>query len=106
MPWDPLGAWPKGRRWLWAGLAGLVGCLQGPAFIRSLRPPPDQGVDYFQLWASARNLLHGLPVSESFATTTRRYLGHRPGEIRLTFEKSSQTPTAVLLALPFAGLSY
>jgi hypothetical protein len=40
-----------------AGLAVSVCSLQGLQFVRSLRPRPTVGVDFFQDWASARNLL-------------------------------------------------
>ena len=53
MPWDPLNAWPAGRRWLWAALAALICVLNGPQFIHSLRPRMDQWTDFFQLWGSA-----------------------------------------------------
>jgi alpha-1,2-mannosyltransferase len=72
-----------------------------------LRPATDQWADFFQLWASARNALNGLPIYEDQQSTAERYLGSRPGpDQRVLIERSSQTPTAVLLAVPFAGLSY
>src|SRR5262249_40674122 len=67
----------------------------------------DQWTDFFQLWASARNVLNGLPVYEDHKSMVERYLGYRPkADEQVMIERSSQTPTAVLLALPFAGLSY
>src|SRR5437763_967461 len=74
-PWDPANAWPAGRRWLWVTLAVVVCALQGPSFVRSLRPPPDRGLDFFQDWASARNRLEGLPVYTRHEVTAQRYLG-------------------------------
>src|SRR5438094_7829367 len=107
MPWDPLNAWPAGRRWLWAALAALVCVLNGPQFIHSLRPRMDQPRDFFQLWGSARNVLNGLPVYENHKAMAERYLGYGPNYHAQAFiERSSQTPTAVLLALPFARLPY
>src|SRR5207249_805145 len=76
-------------------------------FIHSLRPRMDQWTDFFQLWASARNVLNGLPVYEDHKVMIERYLGYRPKpDDQVMIERSSQTPTAVLLALPFAGLPY
>ncbi len=107
MPWDPLNAWPAGRRWLWAALAALICIVNGPQFVQSLRPRSDQWADFFQLWASARNVLSGFPVYENHKSMVERYLGYQPGpNERMVIQHSSQTPTAVLLALPFAGLSY
>jgi hypothetical protein len=110
MPWDPLNAWPAGRRWLWIALAGLVCSLQGPAFIRDLRPARDRGVDFFQDWASARNLLNGLSIYTSHNVTVERYLGYRVNsadpQIKVEIDRNAHPPTSVLLALPLAGLDY
>jgi hypothetical protein len=107
MPWDPLNAAPKARPWLWLGLAILVGAMQGPAFVGSLRPDRSEGVDFFQEWAAARNLLNGLPVYGPLAPSVERYLGWhiREGE-QFTFATATHPPVAVMLAIPFAYLDY
>jgi alpha-1,2-mannosyltransferase len=105
-PWDPLSAARVARPWLWAGLALLIFSLQGPDFVRSLRPRRTIGVDLFQDWASARNLLNGLPVYSSHRETIERYLGYRAGEVRIDIDVNAHPPTSILLVLPFARLDY
>jgi hypothetical protein len=104
--WDPLGAWPAGRRWLWPALAVVVGCLQGPNFIETLRPPPE-AADFFQEWASARNVFRGAAVYTEHAEAVRLYLKHDvPKEPGPYIRFNAHPPTSVLLALPFAALGY
>lgn len=105
--WDPLAVRPKLRRHLWAVLAALVCLTQGPPFIDSLRPGPTEGVDFFQEWASAKNLLHGEPIYADLEKAADLYLGYKraPGE-EILFTKNAHPPTSILLALPFALLPY
>ncbi len=102
--WDPLNAWPAGRRWLWMFLAILACWSQGPEFIESLRPPPDRGIDFFQDWASARNLLHGLPIYTSHDVSVQTHFGVQATQVNHSF--NVHPPTSVLVAVPFALLSY
>src|SRR4051794_29898700 len=105
--WDPLAAIPSARRWLW-GLLAVIACLtQGPAFLDSLRPAPEEGVDFFQEWASANNLRHGLPIYTDLERAADLYLGYKrqPTE-EMLFMRNAHPPTSVLLALPFASLDY
>ena len=105
--WDPFGAWPAARRWLWAALAAMVCLSQGADFVSSLRPGPTEGVDFFQEWSSARNWLEGVPVYTDLEAAAKRYLGYtlRPGE-EMPFTKNAHPPTSVLLAVPFALINY
>src|SRR5438093_6479374 len=105
-PWDPLSAGRAARPWLWAGLAVLVCSLQGIDFVHSLRPPRTRGVDLFQDWASARNLLTGLPVYSSHRETIERYLGYRAAEVNIDIDVNAHPPSSILLVLPFARLDY
>lgn len=111
--WDPLGAVPSLRRWLWPLLAVWIAIGQGPAFVQSLRPDPERGGrDFFQEWASARFLLDGRPIYTSLTEAIERYLGlsvhgeagHR--RTRVLIDVNAHPPTSVLLAVPLAGLSY
>jgi alpha-1,2-mannosyltransferase len=107
MPWDPLNLWPAGRKWLWLALALFACCLQGPRFLASLRPPPGEGVDFFQEWASARNYFTGLPIYMDMPSAVERYLGYRVDpSAGLTIAHNAHPPTSILLALPFATLDY
>jgi hypothetical protein len=104
--WDPLSAWPAGRRWLWAAMALLACCLQGPSLISTLRPPPE-AADFFQEWASARNVYRGLPVYRDQKFAFSDYLNIKPENVTGIYIKlNAHPPTSVLLALPFAFLSY
>ena len=98
-PWDPLSAGRAARPWLWAGLAVLVCGLQGIDFVHSLRPPRTRGVDLFQDWASARNLLTGLPVYSSHRETIERYLGYRAAEVNIDIDVNAHPPSSILLVL-------
>jgi hypothetical protein len=111
MWWDPLGAVPRLRAWLWAGLALLVVALQGPAFVHSLRPDRRTGVDFFQEWASAKNYRTGLPIYAPHSQTIPRYLGLdveglSPDAVRVRIDVNAHPPASVLLAIPFASLDY
>jgi hypothetical protein len=104
--WDPLGAWPAGRRWLWAVLAVLACSLLGPEFIESLRPMRDRGVDFFQEWASARNFFSDLPIYMNQKDAIERHLGYHVDEDDVILKVNAHPPTSVLLALPLAGFDY
>src|SRR5579884_2401760 len=104
--WDPLSAWPAGRRWLWLALAALVLVQAGPRFLRSLRPQLGQGTDFVQDWISARCLLEGEPVYTRLEGPIERHLGLRVPPGSLTIGYNAHPPTSVLLAVPFAGLDY
>ena len=105
--WDPLDVRPAARPWIWAVLAALVSLTQGPSFVDSLRPGPREGVDFFQEWASAKNLFQGVPIYMDLEKTADLYLGYKraPGE-EILFTKNAHPPTSILLALPFARMSY
>jgi hypothetical protein len=107
MVWDPTNSLPTGRRLLWVALAAVVCALQGPEFVRDMRPPLDRGLDFFQDWASARNRTEGLPAYTPHEETAERYLGVRvdPGD-PFFVPVNAHPPTSVLLALPLARLSY
>lgn len=108
---DPFRTWPRARPWIWAVLALWVGIFQGPTFIRSLRPARDNGVDFFQEWASARNLFEGLPIYGNLGDAVQRHLGLAVGSsdqagVRVVVEVNAHPPTSVLLTAPFALLDY
>jgi hypothetical protein len=69
--------------------------------------PAPAVVDFFQEWASAKNLFAGLPVYASQRDNCERYLGFRPpDEDRFFPEVNAHPPPAVLLSLPFGLLDY
>ncbi len=100
-------AWPARRIAWWALLALGMILWQGRGWLQDLRPDPDRPVDFYQEWASARNFLSGLPIYEPQRISCSRYLGFTPqAKDQFFIEINAHPPTAVLLGLPFAGLSY
>ncbi len=106
--WDPANAWTAGRKWIWAILAVCVLIAQGPTFLRSFHVNWDEGNDFFQDWASARNVLDGqpayLPLSESVSRHFPKVEGRRPPAAYLPW--NAHPPTSVLADLPLALLDY
>src|SRR5262245_53638828 len=72
--WDPANAWPTGRKWIWAILASFVVIAQGPSFLRSFRVTWEVGHDFFQDWASSRDVLEGRPVYSPLSASVSRYV--------------------------------
>lgn len=107
MAWDPFRPWPRARAWVLSALGVLAILVQGPAFLQSLRPAPSQGVDFFQEWASARNVFAGAPAYETQDIALTRYLGltRDAGDPRF-IAHNAHPPTSILLAMPFARLPY
>jgi hypothetical protein len=102
------------QRVFWA-LALLITALPLLGLINNMRPEnrPEQHpehagepliLDFFQEWASAKNHFKDLPVYTPQTTTAALYLGntnHNP-----PIKVNAHPPSSVLLALPFAFLSY
>lgn len=107
MYWDPLGKQPNRTRWIWLALAILATAAFEPALVAQLRSSAwrfDGWLpDFFQEWASARNLIEGLPTYTPHVVTTERYLGLPMSEVK-TVLVNAHPPTSVLLALPVAWL--
>jgi hypothetical protein len=106
--WDPASAWPAGRKWIWAVLAGFVVIAQGPTSLKDLRVTWEEGNDFFQDWASARNVQEGrpayLPLAESVARHVPTVAGSRSPTAHLPW--NAHPPTSILVTLPLAGLDY
>jgi len=77
----------------------------GPTWVAAMRPAPDQIIDYYQDWGSARNYRVGLPVYTSHSTSIPRHLGLRSNPMK-SIEYNVHPPTSVLLALPLGRLDY
>ena len=104
MPWDPLGAWPNERRWIWLTAAFWV--LRGPAFVENLYAAGDFIPDFFQDYASARNWFERQPIYADHHDTLPRYLHVSLDDRRSHVFLNAHAPTSVLLALPFAKLDF
>ena len=59
--------------WLILGFCGWF--LMGPIWVAAMRPAPDQIIDSYQDWGSARNFWVGLPVYTPHSTSIPRHLG-------------------------------
>ena len=77
----------------------------GPTWVTAMRPAPDQIIDYYQDWGSARNYWVGLPVYTSHSTSLPRHLGVRSNPMK-SIEYNVHPPPSVLLALPLGRLDY
>ena len=86
--------------WLLTSL--LLGYLTGPAFIKSLQPPPGVILDFYKEWASVKNRFTGRPVYTHQRETIRDYLQTDLADPNAYFEEfNAHPPTAVALPLPF-----
>jgi hypothetical protein len=106
MPWDPLGAWPNERRWIWLTVAFWVLLLRGPAFLEKVRATSDIIPDFFQEYASARNWFEGLPIYADHHQTVPRYLHVSLDDNHSHVFVNAHPPCSVMFALPFAKLDF
>jgi hypothetical protein len=90
---------------LWLAVAGAAAILYGPAFESAFWPPRDVISDFFQDWASARNVFSGLPVYSEHKDTIPRYIGE-VDPLCYCYEVNAHPPTSVTLLLPLALLDY
>jgi hypothetical protein len=106
--WDPLNAWPAGRKWIWAILAIFMVAAQGRPFLQSLRVNWGAGNDFFQDWASARNVLEGRPAYLLLSDALSLYYPKAQGgrEPAPTFTWNAHPPTSVLAVIPLGLLDY
>ena len=98
---------PTSRRGIILLLSALLLAAAGPPFVDNFTPDPQDGIDFFQDWSSARNWREGVPIYEDLRLTADRYIGRRfaPDE-ELAVPKNAHPPTSVLVTLPFAWFGY
>jgi Glycosyltransferase family 87 len=78
-----------------------------PTYVVELSGRGNAMTDFFQDWASARNVLEGLPVYSNHRVTIPRYLGKTDlNESDLFVEINAHPPTSILLVLPLGALPY
>lgn len=89
-------------------ICALFLLMLGPGFVRCFEPELNPPGDFFQDWASARNLIAGKPVYGNLRTAAGEYLG-----LDLTgkvvdgiVEVNGHPPTSIWWALPLASLDY
>jgi hypothetical protein len=104
---DPFGPWPRWRKILWLVITVAIVIWRGPGFIESLRPKGYFLRDFFQEWASARNLFSGKPIYQPLDSLVRLYLQTDPESLKDKYVNvNTHPPTAVLLFSPFGLLDY
>jgi len=74
-------------------------------WVAAMRPAPDQIIDYYQDWGSARNYRVGLPIYTPHSLSIPRHL-QLPYNPVPSIEYNAHPPTSVLLAVPLAWLGY
>jgi len=108
--WDPFGAWPNERSWIWATLALWLVVFRGPAFVEDLTLGDWASrvclPDFAQEWSSARNYLNGSTIYGELEGSMQRYTGSRLNLARNFISINAHPPAAVLLALPLARLDF
>lgn len=96
------------RRAFWSAflLVAVLG-LREKEFVARLSPPVGRPHDFFQEWASAKNVLRGLPAYTCQDITVPLYL-HQDGKKKhnTLIQYNAHPPVAVLLGLPFTELPY
>ena len=111
-PWfDPLAPAGRLRPMIWGVLCLLVLFLQGPRFISTLPGNLQEGGDFFQDWASARDWLEGRSPYEKLSDSLERLMGipvaseGKPGA-SMDITVNAHPPFSLLVILPFALLPY
>jgi hypothetical protein len=102
---DPRPFWSKPQNWIWAVLAIVIIAWQLPTFVALVWPPRDLVSDFFQDWASARNLINGLPIYAEHTETIPRYVGE-VDPICYSNLVNAHPPTSILLFIPLAPFEY
>ncbi len=90
---------------LWLTLGSWGWFLLGPIWVRSMRPAPDEVIDFYQDWGSARNFWGGLPIYTPHSISIPQYLG-LPSNPDPSVEHNAHPPTSVLVVLPLGQLAY
>jgi hypothetical protein len=90
---------------LWLGIACWSWSLLGQTWLTAMQPRPDQIIDFYQDWGSARNHRVGLPIYTHHSISIPRHLGLASNPLP-SIEYNAHPPTAVILVLPLAWLEY
>lgn len=103
----------RARTFTWPQYVALLICalslaLLGPGFARTMEPVLVPPGDFFQDWASARNLTLGRPIYGNLRTAAKDYLQLDLSDkvVDGMVDINGHPPTSVWLALPLAQLEY
>ncbi|MFG0240141.1 MAG: hypothetical protein ACF8CY_03670, partial [Gimesia chilikensis] len=91
--------------WVILFLCALV--VFAPGYIAALRPADGQVFDFFKEWASVQNRLTGQPVYLDQELALEKHLNLKLSTPGAFFDHyNTHPPSANLIAVPFAWLSY
>ena len=90
---------------LWLILAFWGWLWFGPMWATAMKPRPDQIIDFYQDWGSARNYRVGLPIYTPHAISIPRHLSVISNSMP-SIEYNAHPPTTVFLMLPLGWLGY
>ncbi|QDU01471.1 Polyprenol-phosphate-mannose-dependent alpha-(1-2)-phosphatidylinositol mannoside mannosyltransferase [Gimesia chilikensis] len=99
--------WPAARKILWVILFLCALVVFAPGSIAALRPADGQVFDFFKEWASVQNRLSGQPVYLDQELALEKHLNLKLSTPGAFFDHyNTHPPSANLIAVPFAWLSY
>ena len=99
--------WPTARKFLWVLLFLCTLAVFTPGYLSALRPAEGQVFDFFKEWASVQNRFTGLPVYSDQEIALDKHLNLRLSTPGAFFDRyNTHPPSANLIAVPFAWLSY
>lgn len=99
--------WPLARKILWVILFLLALIVFAPGYIAALHPADGQVFDFFKEWASVQNRLTGMPVYADQEVALLKHLNLKLTDSEGFFDRyNTHPPSANLIAVPFAWLSY
>ena len=86
----------------------LLACmLFGPGFVSAITPAGGQIFDFFKEWAAVRNRQAEIPVYSNQRIAVERHLGITLADNPGFFDEyNTHPPSANLIAVPFASMSY
>ena len=98
------------RRTLWIALACWLALNRLPPLLDDYRDPIGSGQriivpDFFQDYASARNVLEGRPAYTDHNAVARNYLNREVGHLP-TFTLNAHPPGSIPVFLPFALVGF
>ena len=99
--------WPVARKVVWVLLFLCALAVFAPGYYSAFRPAHGQIFDFFKEWAAVKNRLADLPVYSNQELALQKHLSLKLSNPEGFFDKyNTHPPTANLMAVPFAWLSY
>lgn len=99
--------WPVARKIVWVILFLCALAVFAPGYYAAFRPARGQIFDFFKEWAAVKNRLADLPVYSNQELALQKHLSLKLSNPEGFFDHyNTHPPTANLMAVPFAWLSY